>query len=66
MTDHLYREIEELRRNNELLSKALADMISMYESKTRHGAKFGNARAALNQFGSLPKPQSSAGEPTDG
>lgn len=54
MTDHLYREIEDLRRSNEILSKALAEMISMYKLKKRHGVKFGNARAALNQFGSKP------------
>lgn len=51
MTDHLYCEIEELRHQNERLSAALADMISMYEGKKRDSVRLGKARAALHQCG---------------
>lgn len=54
MTDHLYREIEEARLNNERLSTALADMIDMYEKKKRNGIRLGKARAALNQCRAAP------------
>lgn len=33
------------------LSAALADMIAMYETKTRSSVRLGNARAALNLHG---------------
>lgn len=55
MTDHLYREIEDLRRKNERLSDALADMIAMYEQKKRNGVRLGKARAALTSFGRWPE-----------
>lgn len=36
------------------LSAALADMIAMYEAKTRNGVRLGKARAALNLHGIAP------------
>lgn len=55
MTDHIYREIESLRRDKERLSDALADMIEMYETKKRNGLRLGRARAALTNHGRWPE-----------
>jgi hypothetical protein len=44
------------------LSKALADMIAMYEGKKRDGLRLGNARAALNMHG-VPSPDPTRTEP---
>lgn len=61
MTDHLYREIEELRGKNQRLSAALTDMIAMYEAKKRDGLRLGKARAALTQAGTPPESASTVG-----
>jgi hypothetical protein len=66
MTDHLYREIEELRESKQRLSAALADMIDMYEKKKRNGIRLGNARAALTGWGVWPKKSSESEEASHG
>ena len=62
MTDHLYREIEKLRRDNDALSRALADMIDMYKTKRRNGIRLGQARAALTNHGKWPESSESEKE----
>jgi hypothetical protein len=56
MTDHLYREIDELRADRAALSAGLYDMIAMYETKKRNSVRLGKARAALTQHGVWPSP----------
>jgi hypothetical protein len=61
VTDHLYREIDDLRTKNERLSAALADMITMYEAKKRDGLRLGRARAALTMHGKWPESPATVG-----